>query len=377
METNALSAPVKKQLCSGITAFLLTTSMSIAFAVVTSQSLMSALVCIVACAFLSLTSKESVCAPHPLFVVPFYYVCAQASPIGAVTALSTGAALYMLVGKKLKKTALSNHVLPGVALGLCLGATILLTNVYFGIGASGATPLLMLKSYRSLGFHPHFMGLLTGTITLFTMITYPFKFKKLSKILPAPFITVTIPYLLNLFLNPQKNLTAINESTELGSLQDFSFINSISEHTLNDIPFVLQGVLVFFLIFYATGEKTVQNSQVCNIASIFPCAPYSVASYGLISALLVTALSIVTFLLFPDIFSRIPLHSIGAMLIVAGWQSLPYKKIGEIFKEKHNRLLNIIIFIICVSLFVVFDVFTATVYCVFLSLITGRKERKQ
>ena len=111
----------------------------------------------------------------------FFYLSPTISE--RVSPFSIASIIYILLKKFLNERQSPDHIVAGISLGLCIGATILLTNSYFGIGATSATPLEMLKSYRSLGFHPHFMGLLTGTITLFTMITYPFKFKKLSKIL--------------------------------------------------------------------------------------------------------------------------------------------------------------------------------------------------
>lgn len=365
MKSQAESIPVKMQLSAGITSFLLTSSLSIAFAVVTSRSLVSALACIIACSFLSLVAKGNICAPDPLFTVPFFYIYNNTSPIGAFISISASALFFTLINKKMKnKPAVPDSVIAGTVLGLCLGATVLLTNSYFGIGASGATPFEMLKSYRSLGFHPHFMGLLTGTITLFTMITYPFKFKKLSKIIPPSFITVAIPYILNLWLNPDAEYTAINEATFFEPIHNIDFSDFVFKFSSEQIFVILEGILIFlwlFIVISDTREK--QTLQVCNILAPFPSSPIPVKHYGLISAIAVIVLSLFTFFVLPGILSRLPIHCIGAMLIVLSWQRVPYKKIASTFKAKEKRILNIACFLICAVAFVIFNPYLATIIC--------------
>lgn len=365
MKTQAESIPVKMQLSAGITSFLLTSSLSIAFAVVTSQSLMSALACIITCSFLSLVAKGNICAPDPLFTVPFFYIYSNTSPIGAFISISASALVFTLINKKMKnKPAVPDSVVAGAVLGLCLGATILLTNSYFGIGASGATPFEMLKSYRSLGFHPHFMGLLTGTITLFTMITYPFKFKKLSKIIPPSFITVAIPYVLNLWLNPATEYTAINESTFFQPIHNIDFSDFVFKFSSEQIFVILEGILIFLWLFIVISDTQEKRSlQVCNILSPFPLSPIPVKHYGLVSAIAVVVLSLFTFLVLPGIFSRLPIHCVGAMLIVLSWQRVPYKKVASTFKAKEKRILNIVCFFICAVAFVIFNAYLATIIC--------------
>lgn len=354
-----------KQLYTGVSAFLLTASLSIAFAGVTTQSLISALICTVACSLLSLVSKDKICAPDPLFSVPFFYIYINTSPIGAFISISAAALLYSIINKKIKnKPTVPDSVIAGTFLGLCLGATILLTNSYFGIGASGDTPLEMLKSYRYLGFHPHFMGLLTGTITLFTMITYPFKFKKLSKIIPPAFITVAIPYVLNLWLNPDSKYTTINETVFFKPIHSIGLSASVFRFSTEQIFIILEGILIFFwlfIIFNDTHEK--QDLQICSILSPFPTSPVSLKHYGLISAFIVIILSLFTFTVTAEIFLRLPVHCIGSMLIVLCWQRIPYKKISATFKTKEKRPLNIVCFFICAVVFVAVNAYLATIIC--------------
>ncbi len=371
-----------QQAGNGLTSFLLITSLAVCFSATVGQALIYALVCVLCCALFSVALKGKVLAPHPLLAVPFFFVIFNTSPATAAMSVSMGGCLYILLNKVLNKLRVPDFVLAGGALGLCLGATILLTNSYFGIGASGSTPLEMLKSYRSLGFHPHFMGLLTGTITLFTMITYPFKFKKLSKAIPAPFITVAIPYILNLFLNPHKDYTAINEAVNFTAIKNVSLLNFLGEHSFTYIPVAIKTGLVFCLLFFAFSQTTESRNESFfgNVLSPTPVVPQAIRGYGVFSAIIVIVLSVAVTLLFPQVFSRLPVHCAGAMLIVYAWQSVPYKLLAGCFKKKEKRIVSIIGMIICIVSFVVADVFTATIICLVVSLtaipFNKRKELK-
>ena len=365
---------IKQQLGFGLSALMLILPLSVCFGAVTGQGLLVVLFCALWCTLLSLLSKRNIFAPTPLYIVPFFFVCFGASFFAAVFAVSSGACLCALFSKKLKEIHIPDFVISGAMLGLCLGATILLTNSYFGIGAFGSTPFEMLKSYRSLGFHPHFMGLLTGTITLFTMITYPFKFKKLNKYIPAPFITLLIPFILNLFLNPQSDYTAINEAICLTPVTQFNLKEFVLSYSPSQIPIALQGAFIFGIIFSGAAKHTENKlNGICSIAHTFPITAYPTKAFTIVSSCVVVLISIVTIIFFPEIFSRLPMHSVGSMLIVFAWQSLPYKKIACIFKIKHNRVLSIIGFVICTLSFVFLNAFTAILICLVFTIFPKRR----
>lgn len=375
---HATKISLKQQTVYGLSAFLLMAPLTLSFAAVTGQGLLHALLCIIVCSVFSIVFKKSIAAPHPLLIVPFAYVCFGASFTAAALSVSIGACLFILLKNKINKLHIPDSVLTGGALGLCLGATIILTNSYFGIGAFGEIPFEMLKSYRSLGFHPHFMGLLTGTITLFTMITYPFKFKKLNKIIPAPFITIAIPYILNLFLNPDSDTTAINEAVGLTPLTEFSIYEHISAYNHSQIPLVLKASLVFMVIFMcmAKDNNSPPYPSAVNIISPFPVTAHPVQGFGVASAIIVIILSVLLFAFCPQMLSRIPLHSAGSMLIVFAWQSLPYKKMVNVFKEKSKRIENILYFLISAVSFVIADAFGAILICVIISVISSSKRKE-
>ena len=58
--------------------------------------------------------------------------------------------------------------------------TILQTNNYFGINATGVSAVDMLLSYRSFGFHANWRTVLYGTIVLVLMITYRVNLKSFT-----------------------------------------------------------------------------------------------------------------------------------------------------------------------------------------------------
>ncbi len=240
---------ILSQIIAGFSAFLLVMPLTLSFAAVTEQRLLTVVICAVMCCAFSVNQKNGIFAPSPLLFVPFAYVLCSSTLINAALSVCIGACAALICYSKTNKLNIPEGITSGITVGLCLGATILLTNSYFGIGAYGATPIEMLKSYRSLGFHPNFMGLLTGTITLFTMITYPFKFKRLNKIIPAPFISLAIPYVLNLLLNSDKKYTAINEADSLTGIINFNISNEPLNFDTIQIPLIIKGGFAFFIIF--------------------------------------------------------------------------------------------------------------------------------
>jgi hypothetical protein len=206
---------IKKDILAGLTGAMLLGSYALCTAASVGLGLWNVFFCIVICSLFSVKLKNKIYAPDVFLLIPVHYVVSECGSYYLPVCIVGGVIISYLLSKIIKRNHRINSVIAWVTLVLALVATIILTNQYFGIGASGSTAIEMLKSYRSLGFHPHFRGLLYGTITLFAMITYPFKFRKLNKTLPSEFMTLLIPLILNLFLNPVKNLTTVNEISSL------------------------------------------------------------------------------------------------------------------------------------------------------------------
>lgn len=378
--TNINIKTIKNQTSFGLTAALLILTYSLCIAAALGQGLEIVLFCSITSALFSLKADKSIFCGHIFLLIPLHLIFTLSTPFAGILSACLGGIIFFGISKFWKNVKFPSAVIAGGALGLALAGTILITNHYFGIGATGATPLDMLKSYRSLGFHPHFMGLLTGTITLFAMITYPFKFKKLNRYLPAEFITIFIPFIINLFLNPDKELTTINETAFFKPLfSDVNLLGNFFNLDTTDIALIIRTAfalaLILFGFFYTENKKDHIALTVANIFSGSPLRRKSVRGYGIISCLVSLALISLLITLFPQPFSRIPVHSIGAMLIVSGWQSLPFKKIAEVMKKK--SVFDFIAFIACAVSFVATDVTNACFICIIIAFFLQRigKER--
>ena len=324
---------IRKDILSGLTGAMLLGSYSLCAAASAGLGLWNVFFCVVICSLFSIKLKNKIYAPDVFLIIPVHYIVSECGNYYLPICIIGGVIIYYLLSKVIKRNNRINSIIAWATLILALVATIILTNQYFGIGASGSTAIEMLKSYRSLGFHPHFRGLLYGTITLFAMITYPFKFRKLNKILPAEFMTLLIPLILNLFLNPQKELTTVNEIDSFKI--PFNFITEIKE--ANVITLFLGCLYFGFVFFLRSEEKKHPRNAITNITSGFisllPARQFNIKSYSLVSAITTIIASCTVLFLFPDILSRIPMHCIGALLIVSAWQQVPYKNLSLLFKK--------------------------------------------
>lgn len=358
------------QIGFGFSAAALICSYVICLCCVSAPSVLCAFICCTVCIFTSLKSKNGISAPDIFLAVPMIWIFSICSPISACICMGLGALLFKCATLIPQRLKIPDEVCAGVVLGLALGVTVLFTNSYFGIGANGETPLLMLKSYRSLGFHPNFRGLLYGTVTLFTMITYPFKFKKLSRYIPPEFATILLPTLLNIFLNPQKEYTTVNEVDFLSISETVQNIpRYFSQMTFSEIPSIIAGAFAVGLIYFVFSRTAQQNAKgstvVAQTLSGFltgiPIKKFPSRGYSKTSSVFAFILAVFILLIFPQSFSRLPLHCAGAMLIVSAWHGVPFKKIGNVFKKR--KPFGIAVFVLCAVSFIMTNVFYATLVC--------------
>ncbi len=311
--------------------------------------------------------KNYIYTPSPLFAVIFFFLLQFNSLVGAVISLALGGCICFTLNKITKGKKLPDFISAGCFIGLALCATILFTNTYFGIGASGFTPLEMLKSYRSLGFHPDFRGLLYGTITLFTMITYPFKFRKLKNIIPAEFITIIIPFVLNLILNPDPQYTTTNEYSTV------NFNDNMFNYTDISVVWGLisTGIATGFILYALLQNHQVTNA--CNIFAVQPTIPCGTRNFKIIAPLLTIIISAAIILLCPSLISRLPLPCAGAMLIVSAWQHTSFKPLSATIKQK--SFFKFLLLILCGASYVILPVFFAVVLCVILWVFAELSDR--
>lgn len=323
---------IKTDILSGLTGAMLLGSYALCSAAAIGLGLWNVLFCVVICALFSVKLKNKIYAPDAFLLIPVHYVVSECDIYYLPVCIAGGAIIFFILSKAIRKNNRINSIMAWITLILALIATVILTNLYFGIGATGNTAIEMLKSYRSLGFHPHFRGLLYGTITLFSMITYPFKFRKLNKKLPAEFMTLLIPLILNLFLNPQRELTTVNEITTFKIPYNFP---DVSEE-LNVLTVIFGCLYVGFVLFLRSDKEHTTRNALTNITggflSFLPARQYDITSYSIVSAIVTIAVSCAVIFLFPDALARIPMHCVGALLIVSAWQQVPYKNLSLLFK---------------------------------------------
>lgn len=334
---------IKTDILAGLTGAMLLGSYALCTAASVGLGLWNVFFCIVICSLFSVKLKNKIYAPDAFLLVPVHYVVSECGNYYLPICIIGGVAIYYLVSKIIKRNKRINSIMAWATLILALVATVILTNRYFGIGATGSTAIEMLKSYRSLGFHPHFRGLLYGTITLFAMITYPFKFRKLNKTLPAEFMTLLIPLILNLFLNPERELTTVNEiSTFVYNKYNppipFGFSEAFEK--TNIWPVILGCIYFGFVLFLRSNENNISRNTLTNIAngviSFLPARQFDVTSYSLVSAIVTILVSGLIIILFPNALARIPMHCVGALLIVSAWQQVPYKNLSLLFKKSNK-----------------------------------------
>jgi len=98
---------------------------------------------------------------------------------------------------------------PALTIGAAVVMTLYQCAGYFATGAQGAGMFALIASYKNLGFHPNWRTVLFSTVMMVVLITWPRKFKRLSKVLPAGFVGIVLVALLNLLQYPNPSHTPV------------------------------------------------------------------------------------------------------------------------------------------------------------------------
>jgi len=366
-----------KNLSYGITAYLFVFSYALCFAVSLQLNIWYALTTAIISIIISVSLKNQIFAPDTFFTVPLLLVLSSGTNSLLPFTVIGGGLIFLFLNKKCEKITLHPAVKSGISLSLAFSVTALLTTHYFGIGADGFTVIEILKTYRSLGFHPNWRGVFFGTVTLFAMITYPFKFRKANKYLPAESFSLILPLVLNLILNPDKNYTPINE---VSALSDFItedklsfFLPSFnSEFSFSHSAYInaLQSALAMgFLLLFFSHNKTRTDSQgtatiLNGISGGFPVRAFEIRGFSLISAIFAVILVVYSSFFLNDIIARIPVHSLAVVLIVNAWKQVPWCEIGVSFKK---GVLSIISLILIFVVSVMYNIFIALLLAILLN----------
>lgn len=249
----------------------------------------------------------------------------------------------------------------GVMLATALSSTVLFTTHYFGIGAKGNTVMEMIDSYISLGFHPNWRGVLYGTIVMVIMITFPRKFKKLTKTVSPAFIAIVSTLIINLFLNPSDMVTAINEIHDGTKWQAYlSFLPakaafSFSLSFENILAVISIAAALFITYFHSiagikdTSKKDILVSGIANAVSggVFRLPfPYGINKNkgSFLPRILAASIMFLMFYFGEKTMLRIPVHSCAVVIIVGAWQSVKWDNLKKVF----TGVTPVLCFVVCV-----------------------------
>ncbi|MCR4614587.1 MAG: hypothetical protein K5756_00345 [Clostridiales bacterium] len=254
--------------------------------------------------------------------------------------------IFSLFGKK--PYELAGKMPVSVSAGLSIGFFIIMfikqvTN-YFEIGAVGNTPFELFKNYASVGFHANWRTVLYSTIMLVVLITYPFKYKKASKIVSPAFLGIVITTALNFLLNPSGRESDI---PELGAL-DFSRSGIVGV----TLPFnwfgaVLGGLSLAVIVIIGRAalaqdslpgrSETIALGAVNLILPFFGALPVTASRKGRYGKAfftgIVTCLFIIMFLTaFKIPVQRIPVSPLATVLVITAWLDINWKTVAAGFK---------------------------------------------
>ena len=244
------------------------------------------------------------------------------------------------------KNALYSPAVAGLMLGFAIYMIVMQTTVYFGIGATGGTAVEMFKSYRSLGFHANWRGVLYGTIVLVLMIVYRRKFRNFSKKISAPFWCVVFSIILNLLLIPSADNTPISEISNYSLMPGLIFAESFAD--IDIIGVIITGASLCFCILYrfsryenAPGKadkfgaaSVMLISSVCGALPSVPCERKAKSKKDTTVIIITSVLLSTTILmLLRPFIERLPLPSASVILIIGMWQQIEWKFFKETFKS--------------------------------------------
>ncbi len=295
------------------------------------------IIALISAVFLNIT-PDTLISPMLTEFLILSFAASRTGAAGAIAVTVPGVIIMLAVSRSDKfRKIITESGLPGIiSLFTALAVTILVTNTYFGIGASGDTVIDMLRSYRSLGFHPNWRGILYGTIVMVIMITFPRKFKKAKNIMNMAFAAIVITYILNLLLTLKTLPVPFEEAGGFtGKLFDFTLrLNGINIFIII-ISALAFGITAAVSLPGKTGIPACAGTAVSAAASsVFGCAVTTEGNSipsGYISGIISAAAAGLIFIVTKG-FARLPAASCAVVLLVAAWQSLDKPSIKLAFK---------------------------------------------
>lgn len=309
-------------------------------------------------------NSKKIPMPHvEVFAVLFCAANAIGVSGAMLSCIIAGAILLFVATLQFNK---SFFIIPLEAFGaitFIIAAVLCITqvNYYFGIGVPVGNALDTLMAYRSFGFHANWRGVLYGTITLVVMITYPIKFKKLSKRVPAPAVALVGTTLLNLLLNPSAETTAIDEVGEFMSSAMYLFVGKISIYDVTHAKFIPALFFAWALVVVLVADTLLHEEKLSAVhyslafkgmrSLICPlCEGMTVSdddSYGetRLTSLFAAVLMILLALVAKPFIMRVPIATLAVIIICTAWQRVRFKFIQKSL-SKGKIVAKIAVFIV-------------------------------
>lgn len=263
--------------------------------------------------------------------------------------------------------------------------TTLFTTNYFGIGATGNTVIEMIKSYISLGFHGNWRGVLYGTIVMVIMITYPRRFKLLSKKVSATFVALFTVYILNFVLIPPKSISPI----ELIVKQEFTIDSAYTTRglfTFKNVFVMLICIIAMSLVVCMTGKRDTAQLQdsLYDTSAMILCArlggiftgKVSLHLWGILEGVVVAGL--LALVLIPTGgLMRMPVAATAVVLIVGGWQSVEWGLVRKALRSRRSMLIFAATIIFSLLFNMAFGVIVGSVLNILLNSVNLKKIYKK
>ena len=262
---------------------------------------------------------------------------------GAVCVLLGGAFAFFLslLPQKMRDALHTPAIRSGFLAAAAFTTTALQTTNYFDIGAVGGTVPEILRDYVSLGFHPNWRGILYGTIVMVVLITYPRKFKLLSKKLPAAFASLVVTLPLHLLLVPDAVHSPVRELGKMAlQLPDGAFLQG--GFTVSMLPLLLCGAFSLALLM-TTGlsKPAAQKLSAASAAGGFlGGVPMQTDGTTRSRTSFLVSAPLTVLLFFVPGLHRLPLPCLAVILIVTAWQSVDW---GQLRRAMQPRTLPLVL----------------------------------
>ncbi len=281
----------------------------------------------------------------PLFLIANDIFLRHGKAAALLAFVCSGVFLLILSFFGKRPYELARKIPAGITSGLSLGFFVIMffkqvTN-YFEIGATGSTPFEIFKNYAFVGFHANWRTVLYSTIMLVVLITYPFKFKKASKIVSPAFLGVIITTALNFLLNPD---VAETDIPELGAL-NFSFSGIDVSAPFSVFAAISGGLAIAAFVILSRAAlpeepgrlETAALGAANIIAPFFGAVPATAAKENKNGRVFftgtVSCLFIIMFLTaFRVPIQRIPTSPLATVLVITAWLDINWKAVGDCFR---------------------------------------------